>query len=313
MSRISTTGGTRTTATRSTDPRLYLGNRRRLGAVTGGGLIAALVLTGCGMGGGSDPSETAESPAPTETVSESTGSSGPASATASASATESASASSTETAPREGSAGEHFTNESGTFAWTVPTGWTAEQTEYDEEPVEYQGTPYEVVDFQGPDEVITFSATTGVGATDNDGPKPDVVEVIDTQELPEVPVVDGDSGFGTGAVWYRATLLQENDMMGGEGFFEGDEFSLSVQVVNVPADTEPEATDESHWSAWTYVQPPAEGYIEGTGSFLGGQIDQSTAEELTGREGEEAMRAVLETEEYGQLRDLATSMQVTAP
>lgn len=290
-------------------PRLFPGHRHRLGAVTSVGLIAGLVLTGCGAGTGSDPSETADTANPTETVTESASSSGPASATASASGSPSGSESG------EPSVGptQSYTSESGIFTWTFPETWTASQEEYSEDALDYVGVPYEVVVFQDPEESVEYRTVTGVGPTDNDGPKPDVVEVLEAEELPEIPVDESEGAVGSGPVWYRASLYQASEDLPDPESFAGGEFLLSVQVVNIDEDLDPEATDNSYWSSWFYGQPVVDGYTEGPATLLSGSVTQDSAEEATGLEGEEAMRAFLETEEYAQLRSVATSMEVSTP
>lgn len=285
--------------------------RRRRLASAALGLSVGLVLTGCGAGAGDDPSETAGTPSdPAETVTE----------TASPSATASSSATVTETAPATPGEGEDqpgatqtYTTESGAFTWTFPETWSASQEDYSEELLDYQGVPYEEVLFQDAEGILEYRTATGVGPTDNDGPKPDVVEVLEAEELPEIPVSEAEGAIGSGPVWYRATLYQASEDWPDPESFEGGEFLLNVQVVNIDEGLDPEAIDESYWTSWFYEQPPAEGFDHGAATFLSGSVTQETAEELTGLEGEEAMRALLETEEYEQLRSVATSMEVNSP
>ncbi|WP_413543687.1 hypothetical protein [Citricoccus nitrophenolicus] len=279
MTRTSTTSGTRTTR-RVTVPRLVPGNRRRVGAVTSVGLIVVLVLTGCGMGNGSDPSEPPSGSGSGE--------------------------------PSRGPT-QSYTSESGVFTWTFPETWTANQEDYNEDSLDYVGVPYEVVLFQGPEGIVEYRTTTGVGPTDNDGPKPRVVEVLETEELPEVPVNEAEGAVGSGPVWYRASLYGAGEDHPVPESFEGGELLLSVQVVNIDEDLDPEATDHSHWSSWFYGQPAVDGNSEGPATFLSGSVTQDSAEAVTGLEGEEAMRAFLATEEYGQLKSVATSMEVDTP
>ncbi len=258
------------------------------------------------------PSESAtatpsETPSPTDATSPSDDPSDSATAvsTASPSPTGEASPGPTETAS------ETYTTESGLFTWTLPPGWTASRQDYDEDLLDWQGVPYEEVLFQGP-EGVEFHAITGMGPTSNDGPKPEVVEVLEAQELPHVPVSEAEGVRGTGPVWYRAALYRAGADLPDPQAFDGAEFILSVHVVNIDEDLDPEATDQSYWSSWFYREPAAEGFEAGAASSLYGSITQATAEELTGLAGEEAMRAVLETEEYAQLRELATSVEVGA-
>lgn len=280
------------------------------------GLAVALTLAACGNGG--DPEEPPSPPSPgaetaTETATPTPTETAGGMPTATETASPSPTGSETATDPDGPAATAAYTSESGYFTWTFPDIWTASQEEYHEDLLDYLGVPYEEVLFHDPEQTVEFWATTGVGPTDNDGPKPDVVEVLDTEELTDVPVNEGENAYGTGPVCYRAALLQSNDAVEDSGNFDGDEFLLTVHVVNVPEGEDPEATDESFWSAWFYELPPVEGFDQGSANFLRGSISQDTAEQLTGLEGEEAMRAVLDTQEYAALRDVATSMSVTEP
>lgn len=302
---------TRSSTDANITPRADLPARRRRQAVATLGLGVGLVLTGCGSGTGADPSETAGTSAPVETVTQTPSPTASATVTETASAAPSGSGGSDEETPAGGT--ETYTTESGTFSWTFPETWTASQEEYSEDSLDYVGEPYEVVLFQHPELGMEYRTTTGVGPTDNDGPKPEVVEVLQAEELPDIPVNASEQAVGSGPVWYRAALYRAAEDNPDPESFKGGEFLLTVQVVNIDEDLDPEATDDSFWSSWFYDQPPAEGHTEGAAAFLYGSVTQASAEEVTGLEGEEALRAFLDTEEYAQLRDLATSMQVETP
>ncbi|XKH53857.1 hypothetical protein LG284_02125 [Citricoccus nitrophenolicus] len=244
--------------------------RHRLSAAVGLGLSAGLVLSACGTADepAESPSATTDpSSSPVETVTESP--SPTADQTTMETETSSPSSPSEDT-DRDPLAGptQTYTTESGTFTWTFPETWTASQEDYNEENLDYLGVPYEEVLFQDAEQAVEFRATTGIGPTDNDGPKPDVVGVLEAEELPEIPVNEGENATGSGPVWYRAALLQANEDIQDSGRFDGQEFLLSVQVVNMPEDVDPEGTDESFWSAWFYEQPPAEGFEHGAATFL---------------------------------------------
>ncbi|MGM7667579.1 hypothetical protein [Microbacterium sp. A93] len=297
----------------STTPPMAPPVRRRRPVTAALGLGLALALAGCGTGNGADPSETAGSSTPVETVTQAPSPTATATVTQTASATPSGSGSGGAGGETPAGATETYTTESGAFTWTFPQTWTASQEEYSEDSLDFVGEPYEVTLFHHPDLGVEYRATTGMGATDNDGPKPEVVAVLDTEELPEVPVSEGADAVGSGPVWYRATLLKATEEIGDLGSFEGGEFLLTVQVVNVSEDRDPEDTGDAFWSSWFYEQPPAEGHDYGAAAILSGRVTQEAAQEATGLDGEEALRAFLETEEYAQLRDVATSMEVTAP
>ena len=103
-----------------------------------------------------------------------------------------------------------------------------------------------------PDKTAIFSADTGVGPTDSDGAKPGVVEVVDVEQLQGIPF---DPGYGDEDTWFRAVILQDNGMMGDQGFFDGEEYRLAVEVVGVPEGVDPASSGDDFWSGWTYVLP----------------------------------------------------------
>lgn len=247
-------------------------HRRRLPAALGLGLVGALALTGAGpavAGSASTPE------------SGGTGFDGP-----------------TQT----------HTTEGGHYQWTLPASWTVAEELAGPDTTDEYGVKNERVVFQNHDEKALFTADTGQGPTDNDGVKPDVVEVLETEKLEDIP----EDGNTEGDVYYRAALLEDNGQLGDQGFFEGDEHRLAVQVVTVPEGTDPAST-EDYWDAWSYVLPAAEGFDQGTGAMVQGHITESDAEALTGKEGEEALRAAAETGQYDELRLVATSLEVTEP
>ncbi len=299
------------------------GPRRRWPAVLGLGVAAALALTSCAGSPGGGTTEDAPSPAAsaTETApvtqsaettepAEETAGTTPASATASGTPTAIGAPGDGEgTAGGEGATQTHST-EGGYFQWTLPADWTVREELAGPDTTDAYGVKNERWVFQNPEKTALFSADTGVGPTDNDGAKPDIVEVVDAQQLEGLPV---DPGYGDEDVWFRAAILKENGASGDQPFFEGEDYRLAVQVVGVPEGVDPESAGDDYWSGWTYVLPPAEGMQEGTASFLQGHITQSDAEAITGETGEAALRAVLDAEEYQELRGVATSLEVTAP
>jgi hypothetical protein len=276
------------------------GRRRMALAVLGLGAVLALV--GCGAPGGAARTGTTADPASTSTEGDS------------------AEASGEPADPRTGDTGEGptttFTMESGLFGWTVPEEWSGSQQAYNEELLDYLGVPYEEASFQDPERTVEFLATTGVGPTDGDGPKPEVVAVLEVREMPEVPeapVHTGKNAMRPGPVWFRAALVRASGAVQDESSVEGGEFLLSLQVVTAPAQVDPEATDESFWSAWFYEVPAAPGHDLGSAAFLTGTVTQESAEQVTGLAGEEAMRAVVHTDRYAELRGVMTSMEVRLP
>lgn len=209
----------------------------------------------------------------------------------------------------DGPTQEHSTA-GGHYQWTLPASWTVSEELAGPDTTDEYGVENERWVFENHDETALFTADTGQGPFDNDGAKPEVVEVLETEKLKDIPE-DANTG---GDVYYRAAILEDNGALGtGNSFFGGEDHRLQVQVVNVPEGTDPAATDEEFWDAWTYVLPAAEGHDQGTGATMQGHITESDAEALTGKEGEDALRAAAETGQYDELRLVATSLEVTAP
>jgi hypothetical protein len=280
-------------------------------------VAAALALTSCAGSSGGGTTEDTTSPAASASATETT------EATESAETTGTAEASATVTdtptasgAPGDGEgttggeATQTHSTEGGHFQWTLPADWTVSEELAGPDTTDAYGVKNERWVFQNPDKTAIFSADTGVGPTDSDGAKPDVVEVVDVEQLQGIPF---DSGYGDEDTWFRAVILKDNGMMDDQGFFDGEEYRLAVEVVGVPEGVDPASSGNDFWSGWTYVLPPAQGMNEGTASFLHGHITQSDAEAITGQDGEAALRAVLDSEEYRELKDVATSLEITAP
>lgn len=277
------------------------------------GVVAALALTSCTGSPGGGTTEEATSPVASATE---TGQ-----ATETGRATESAEASPTESgtptasgAPGDGTTGgdgatQTHSTEGGYFQWTLPAGWTIGEELAGPDTTDAYGVKNERWVFQNPERTAIFTADTGIGPTDNDGAKADVVEVVETQPLDGLPDGTGEGG----QAWYRAAILKDNGLAGDQGFFDGEDYRLAVQVVTVSPGTDPEAAGEDFHNSWYYMLPAAEGVAQGTASFLQGHITQSDAEAITGNQGEAALRSVLDTEEYAELKDVATSLEVTAP
>lgn len=304
----------------STSPRGQAGHRRRrqkLPAALGLGLAGALALSACAGSPEASATDSATvdgSATVTEsaTASEASAPSETATSTATSEPESEESNESEESEPAGGTDMDGPTQTHSTegdhFQWTLPASWTVTEELAGPDTSDEYGVENERWVFQNHDEKALFTADTGQGPMDGDGVKPDVVEVLETEELEDIPVDPSNDGD----VHYRAAILEDNGQGGEQGFFEGEDYRLAVQVTTVPEGTDPESTEE-FWDAWTYVLPPAEGTEQGTAATLQGHITQADAEELTGEEGEDALRAVVETGQYQELRLVATSMEVTAP
>lgn len=287
--------------------------RKRLPAALGLGLAGALALSACAA----SPEASANETETTGTVTASATASAPAAPSETTTSPASTESASSEPAPEEseeaGGTGfdgptQTHSTEGDHFQWTLPASWTITEEPAGPDTTEEYGVKNERWVFQNHDEKALFTADTGQGPTDGDGAKPEVVEVLETEKLQDIP----EDASTEGDVYYRAAILEDNGQAGDQGYFEGEDYRLAVQVTTVPEGTDP-ASEQDYWEAWTYVLPAAEGTEQGTGTTLQGHITQSDAEELTGEEGQDALRAVVETGQYQELRLVASSLEVTAP
>lgn len=284
--------------------------RRVRTTVLGVGASALLALTACG--GPADEAEATPTQTQTQTATATETATSTATATATETATSTATATATETSEASPSDGESapggegtvFTAENGVFSWTLPIGWEATTVESNDDFVDFTGYSYEQIRIAGEGTPLTAQATLGVGPTDGDGAKPQIVEVLDTAEIEGVPTSSEDS-----SVWYRAILVEPGEQ--GNPLPSGDEMEIHIDVVELEKGVAPESTGEDAWSGWTYPVGDPESTIGA--NFIGSTLTIEQAEMLTGETGEEALRAVIEHDQYQQLKTLLTSMEVQEP
>ena len=297
---------------------------RRAAGGLAAGLGACLALSGCGMGGGAPAESSPHAPSATPTVTETATPTATATVTESASASPTASGSGSAMASSSASGGplagptQTYTTESGIFTVTLPEDWTVEVEEDAGEGL-HQGTvPYEIARFSDPQGLLTVGLATGLGETHNDGWKPTPVDVVEAEELTELPVAEGyeEGGFGTGPVYFRTAVLtvdsEAPEPAGQDDVPEVGDYLLDLEIVNLTEGADP--TDvEDYYSSWQYLVDPPAGAGEGEGptsNILSATIDQDAAEEITGLQGEKAVRALVDTEEYATLRAVLTSVEV---
>ena len=247
------------------------------------GLVAVLALTACsGSGEESQRGEVGvETDAPEVTSAESEG------------------------AEFDGSSDElgRYTTEGGIFSWTLPDGWTATTLERDPGWEEELGIPYESIRFDNADRSIGFDAEIGNGSRKHDRPWPYSFEVVDTERLPNAPQPNGESG----EVWYQAALVSPSDRPDGDR-------ELWVRVATAPEGDPLGQESDEYWYSWGYYTPPVKGYSTAAFHILRVYILQDEAEKITGLDGEVAVRGLMDTAEYLEMKELATSMVVvTAP
>lgn len=162
--------------------------------------------------------------------------------------------------------------------------------------------PSESIRFQNADRTITFKAEVGNGTRKHDRAWPYTYEVIDSERMPNAPQPE----FEYQEVWYQAALVSPSDL-------SGSEWEMWVRVAEVPGGDPLGKEGEEYATSWGYHTPAVDGYEREALHLLHAYISQDDAERITGLEGEEAVRGLLETEEYSGLKELATSMVVEIP
>lgn len=300
----------------------------RMPVVLGLGAAAALALASCAGSPGEGPAASTPASATQGTGSanaEATagpgeGATSTSPGTGSGSATPAPSSDRPSRGPLDGPT-QTYTTQSGVFTWTLPEDWTVD-VERDSDTSDLTGgIPYESVEFSDPDGTVSFTATTGVGPTDSDGATPEVVEFVEAEELTGIPVAEkgGPGGLGTGPVYLQSVITRAVDPpaegAAGSDPAENGEYGLALHVANVDEGSDPGDPEDFHDNWVYYLDPPADAGEQayGTANFLSAGIDQEDAEEVTGLRGEEAVRAMLDSEEYATVRAVMTSMEVDLP
>lgn len=301
----------------------------RMPVVLGLGAAAALALASCaGSPGGEGPAASTPASAtqgtgdasPGTTAGPGEGATSTSPGTGSGPTTPAASSDRPSRGPLDGPT-QTYTTQSGVFTWTLPEDWTVD-VERDSDTSDLTGgIPYESVEFSDPDGTVSFTATTGVGPTDSDGARPEIVEFVEAEELTGIPVAEkgGPGGLGTGPVYFQSVITRAVDPpaegAAGSDPAESGEYGLALHVANVDEGSDPGDPEDFHDNWVYYLDPPADAGEQayGTANFLSAGIDQEDAEEVTGLRGVEAVRAMLDSEEYATVRAVMTSMEVDLP
>lgn len=200
--------------------------------------------------------------------------------------------------------GTKHSTEDGIFTWSLPAGWTATPVEVRPEEQPLLGMPYEHTTFRNADRTVAFDVMTGQGPIGLDGPPTQFIDVLDTEHLTQVPQAEDYPG----EVWYQAALITLDETTDSTG-----EYMLSINVVTSAGGDPLNVPNDDLWSSFAYVAPPVEGHDVGTTHILMGPIGQAEAEQITGLQGEDAVRKLLDTDEYAELREVAVSMVVDIP
>lgn len=195
-----------------------------------------------------------------------------------------------------------YETEDGIFSWTLPSGWTVSTIEKDPGWIEEMGMPAENIRFQNTARNITFRAEVGNGNRKHDRAWPHTFEVIDSEHMPNAP----QPATEYQEVWYQAALVSPSDG-------SGSEWEMWVRVAETPGGDPLGKEGEEYATSWGYYTPAVDGYEVEALHLLHAYISQEDAERITGLEGENAVRGLLQTEEYIGLKELATSMVVEIP
>lgn len=209
----------------------------------------------------------------------------------------------------------------GHLTFEVPESWHAEfedltaALETDPTVPEFNGQSAQRAVISNPDETVHVDVFTNL-------PWPDLVAVdVDERELLHAEPLDigyepSEEGYG---MWVRAVIGENPEFTGKlptfgmyNERFAGERYVLVVAPYFAKAELGP--PDEIHGGMTAFRFPFSEDTAGARSdesiTIAAGTIKQSSAEELTGAEGLDAMRAVVETEEYEQLLEVMRSFRV---
>lgn len=209
----------------------------------------------------------------------------------------------------------------GHLTFEVPQSWHAEFEDLtaalksDPTVPEFNGQPAQRAVITNPDETVQVDVFTNM-------PWPDLVAVdVDERELLHAEPLDigyepAEDGYG---MWVRAVIGENPEFTGKlptfgmyNDRFEGERYVLVVAPYFAKAELGP--PDEIHGGMTAFRFPFSEdtagAWSDESITIAAGTIKQSSAEELTDAEGLDAMREVVETEEYEQLLEVMRSFRV---
>ncbi len=220
---------------------------------------------------------------------------------------------------------EKLTNEvelgDGHLTFEVPETWDAEfedltaALEADETAPEFNGRSAQRAALTSPDQTARVDVFTNIPWPDVVAVDPDEVQLLHAQPL-EMGYEPADAGYG---MWLRAVIGENpefTDQRPTHGAyderFEGEQYMLVVAPYFAKADLAPPDELGGGVTAFRFPfsQDTAGAWWDESITIAAGTIGQRAAESLTGEEGLEAMRAVVDTEEYAELIDVVQSFRV---
>lgn len=209
----------------------------------------------------------------------------------------------------------------GHLTFEIPEAWDAEfedltaALEADDTAPQFNGRSAQRAVITSPEETARVDVFTNI-------PWPDIV-AVDTDEVQllhaeplDMGYEPADDGYG---MWLRAVIGENPELTDGrpthgayDERFEGERYLLVVAPYFVKEDAGPPDELNGGMTAFRFpfTAATAGDWWQESITIAAGTMRQSVAEELTGEEGLEAMRAVVHTEEYADLIDIVQSFRI---
>ena len=209
----------------------------------------------------------------------------------------------------------------GHLTFEIPQSWNAgfedltAAIEADDAAPDFNGRLAQRAVITNPEATVHVDVFTNVPNPDTVAVDPNEVELLDAVPL-DMGHEPSDEGYG---MWLRV-VIGENPQLTDprptfgayDERFENDRYMLIVAPYFARGDLGP--PDEIGGGVTAFRFPFSEDtagtWFEESITIAAGTINQTAAEELTGTEGLDAMRAVVDTEEFEQLYDVIKSFRV---
>lgn len=231
----------------------------------------------------------------------------------------------TETASVAPSPAEKVTNAvelgEGHLTFDIPETWNAEFEDFtavfeaDESIPEFNGRSAQRAEISNPDQTVHLDVFTNIPWPDVVAVDADEVVLLHAEPL-DMGVEPEQDGYG---IWLRAVIAENPERTNPrptvgvyDGRFENDRYLLVVAPYLATAEHGPpdELGGGQKSFRFPFSQETAGAWWEESITIAAGTISQRAAEELTGAKGLDAMRQVVDTEEYAELVDVIQSFRV---
>ncbi|GAA4479147.1 hypothetical protein GCM10023190_21700 [Enteractinococcus fodinae] len=209
----------------------------------------------------------------------------------------------------------------GHLTFEIPETWDAEfedltaALEADERAAEFNGRSAQRAVITSPDETARVDVFTNMPWPDIVAVDADEVQLLHAEPL-DMGYEPAEDGYG---MWLRAVIgenpefTDERPTYGAyDERFEGERYLLVVAPYFADDGVGPPDELDGGVAAFRFPfsDTPAGDRADESITIAAGTIRQSVAEDLTGEEGLDAMRAVVDTEEYAELIDIVQSFRV---